>query len=338
MTTKVASRSLVQLACAALIAGGLAACGGGGGGGGAVSQPESASPTLVITAANSDTVGHFTAVAALSLPISWLSETSVSLTGGNALGAPTGGRFALLTLRDRLTQAGTGRSHALDALESGDLPCNFGGTMSVTLDDRDNNLVESPGDVETAQFKGCMPAANETYDGTWRLVVVSTSIDAPMYDSTVQLSYTTPKHTLKFDGSYEATSDSMYRTTVTVKGSMSVTVATHAGYADTVTFADGFVVVDQIDYGAARNVLTVAGRVASASAGGSVDLSTPNELVTSRNGYAGGYPETGTVKAQGKVGALSVRAVSSASVCLDTDDNDDGHVESTSTQSWDWLL
>jgi len=25
-------------------------------------------------------------------------------------------------------------------------------------------------------------------------------------------------------------------------------------------------------------------------------------------------------------------------VCLDTDDNDDGHVESTSTQSWDWLL
>ena len=343
MTAKIASRTLVQLACAALFVGGLGACGGGGGGGG-TSQPESVPPTLAITSLNSDAVGHFTAVAAFSLPISWLSETSLSLTGGGALSAPLGSRFPLFeSLRSRFAQAGGGRSHALEVASIGKLPCNFGGTISGTIDDVDNNQVESPGDVETIQLSNCVMAPGETYNGAIRFDVVEVTGSSATYNATLsQLSYVTPKHALTFNGSYAATDfatvNSVRTTTLTVNDSITVKVTTHAPYSDTVTFGKGFVVQDQIDYGSQHNVLSVSGRVQSASAGGSVDVSTPSALLTTRSGIAGLYPEAGELKAQGKTGSLSVKALSSASVRLDTDSNDDGATESSNAQSWEWLL
>jgi len=342
MTSKVAIRSLVLVACAALLAGGLGGCGGGGSGSGN-GQPTSSPPTLGITSLNSDAVGHFAAVAALSLPISWLSDTSVSLTGGTARSAPLAGRFALLQPFRSLTQAGAGRSRALEVVNTGDVPCNFGGTMSATIDDVDNSGDETPGDVETLQFKNCSGTPDETYMGAIRLDVVEVTGDSTRYNVTLtQLSYVTPKHSLTFNGSYEAngfaTVDSVQTTTLTVKGPLTVAVATHVPYADTVTLGNGFLVQDRIDYGAGRNVLSATGRVESVSAGGSVDVSTLSNLTTTRSGLAGMYPEAGVLQVKGKTGALKITALSSATVCVDTDSNDDGAIESTNTQSWDWLL
>jgi hypothetical protein len=50
------------------------------------------------------------------------------------------------------------------------------------------------------------------------------------------------------------------------------------------------------------------------------------------------YPDAGVLRVQGKAGALSITALSSASVCVDTDSNDDGATESTFNQTWEWLL
>jgi len=343
MTTKATTRSLVQLACAVSLAGGLYGCGGGGGGGGnATGDVVSSSPTLAITSQNSDAVGHFAAVAALGLQMSWGSSNSVSLTGGLARSAAPGSRFALLqALHARFSNADGSRSQSLQVLESGEVPCsNAGGTMSITIDDADNNGAETPGDVETAVFKNCMLAPNETYDGTMRLDVADVTDASITYNVTLtQFSYGTPNHSLTFNGSYvaqESLADPVLTTTLTANGAVTIAVATHAPYSDTLTLANGFVVREQMDYGARRAALSVAGRVESASVGGSVDISAAN--LTTSTAAIGMYPDNGVLHVKGKVGALSITALSSASVCLDTDSNDDGLIESSKTQSWDWLL
>ena len=339
MRTTSASRGLIHLACAVSVAGGLGGCGGGGGGG--TSEGPSSPPTLAITSANGDTVGHFAAVAALSLPISWLSDSGVSLTGGPAQGASAdSSRFALLqAVRSRFSKAAS-RSQALAVVDLGELPCTYGGTVWANIDDVDNDGMESPGDVETVRFTNCMGSVGETYNGTMRADVVTVGTQSVTYNVTLaQLSYVTPNHSLAFNGSYVANEsiggDAVQTTTLTVAGSVSIGVATHLPYTDTVTLGDGFVVQSQIDYRTARSALSAQGRAESATAGGSVDLATSSSLTTAAMGM---YPEAGVLNVRGKTGALSITARSSATVCLDADTNDDTAIEWTNTQSWEWLL
>ena len=298
---------------------------------------------VTITSLNSDVVGHFTAAGVLALPIAWLSEAKVSLTGSGAASEAVGSPLALLRqFRAGIANAGGDRKEALEVIGTGDLPCNFGGTVSATIDDADNNGVESPGDVETLVFHNCIGSVSETYDGTVRMYVAEVTGNSSRYNvNLTQLSYLTAKHSLIFNGSYLAevfaTTDSVQNTTYTVNGSVTIALTTHVPFNDTVTLKDGFVVREQVGYGSGQNVLSASGRIESKFAGGSVDVSTSSPLTTPRSGQAGLYPP-GVLKVAGKAGALSITALSATFVCVDVDTNDDGAIEATSTPSWEWLL
>jgi len=342
MRTTLEDRRLVHLACAALLAGGLGGCGGGGDGG--LPGPGATAPTLTITSLNSDAVGHFTAAGVLGLPIAWLSDAKVSLAGSGAASVAVASPLAFLRqFRAGMANAGGDRKDALEVIDTGDVPCNFGGTVSATINDADNNGVESPGDVETVVFHNCIGSVNETYDGTVMMHVAEVTQDSSRYNvSLAQLSYVTPKHSLTFNGSYIAEvfamTDSVQNTTYTVNGSVTIALATHVPFNDTVTLKDGFFLREQAGYGSGQNLLSASGRIESTFAGVSVDVSTSSPLTTPRSGQAGLYPASGVLKVAGKAGALSITALSVTSVCVDVDTNDDGAIEATSTPSWEWLL
>lgn len=343
MRTALNSRSLVHLACVALLAGGLDGCGGGGGGGGgdSISPPAAAPATLTITSLNSDAVGHSIAAGVLALPIATLSDAKVSLTGGGTASAAAQSPIALLRqFRAGTANGGGDRTQALEVFGTGEVPCNFGGTVSLIVDDADNSGAESPGDVETAVFHNCIGSVNETYNGTVTMRVGAVTDASTTYDvSLAQVSYVTPNHSLTVNGSYVAAvvwNGSVQNTTYTVNGSVTVALTTHVPFADTVTLQNGFVLQEQIDYGSGQNLLSATGMIESASAGGSVAVSTGAALLTW--GQAGLYPTAGLLNVAGKAGALSITALSTTSVRVDVDTNDDHKVEKTSTPTLEWLL
>jgi hypothetical protein len=298
-----------------------------------------ATPTLTVTAQNSDAVAHSTAAAVLALPIAWLSDAKVALTGGPASAGLKGPLAMLRQLRSGIASAD--RKQALQLLSTGDLPCNFGGTVSGTLDDTDNNGAESPGEVETLVFHNCVGSPNETYDGTVTMRVLDVGADSGSYDVTMsQLSYVTPAHSLMFNGMYRADisglTSPVQNTTYTVNGSVTIKLATHVPFDDTVTLQNGFVLYEQIDYGLGQSSLSAAGGIDSASAGGSVGVSTVSALTTF--GQSGLYPTSGELKVVGKAGSLSIKVLSTSSVRIDVDTNDDGASEKSTTPSWEWVL
>jgi hypothetical protein len=132
--------------------------------------------------------------------------------------------------------------------------------------------------------------------------------------------------------------------TLTANGPIVVAVTTHLPFTDTVTLQNGFVVRESDDSSVApppgatqfgRTVSNAQGRLDSALAGGTVDVST---VVDISKYQAEAYPRSGTVQVKGKKGTLMLTALSADSVRLDLDANDDGSIESTATIKWDWLL
>ena len=95
--------------------------------------------------------------------------------------------------------------------------------------------------------------------------------------------------------------------------------------------------VESYDGQAGQSSSTFAGRLDSVLAGGMVDANTVAGAPMTLNA-ADDYPSAGTVRIKGATGTLMLNAVSSASVRLDLDANDDGVIESSTTQSWDWLI
>jgi hypothetical protein len=311
------------------IGAGLSACGGGGGDG----QPPP--PTLEITAANHDAVSHFAAAGTLAL------STALGTAGWNvnAAGRAQPAAWAWRPLKRALTIV----------VDTGDVPCNFGGTLSLTIDDRDNSGMESAGDVVTMVYKNCKGTASETQNGSVTLTVIeSLPTSGSAWVSLAQYSQVTTKHSLTFNGTFRldgsSPSDVLQNSTLTANGPVVVAVTTHLPFTDTVTLQNGFVVRESEDSSVApppgatqfgRTISNAQGRLDSALAGGTVDVSTVADISKYQ---AEAYPRSGAVQVKGKKGTLMLTALSADSVRLDLDANDDGSIESTTAATWDWLL
>ncbi len=330
--------SKTRIAVMVALSAALSGCGGGDG---------DAPPLLAlldITAANRDDVAHVTVAGLMSLPTTGGTFGMLPLAAGRALaGVWSVGPVAVLlqSVGARGATPGDGRSDAL-AVSSSDYPCDFGGTVSDSFDDRDGNDTISAGDVETIAYRDCMISATETMNGTARLAVMQIgNASASFQLDLVQYSDSTARHSLTVNGSVlldlAIPTSTMVETTMTTRGPVVVSVSSHVPFSDTVTLQNGFVMKETYDAQTGQAASTFTGRLESVAVGGMIDVSTmagtPITMVV-----ADDYPSAGTLRIKGGTGTLLLNVLSRDAVRLDLDANDDGAIESSTAQSWDWLL
>jgi hypothetical protein len=314
------------VALASVAAMGLSACGGGGGGGG---------PALLsITTNNQDVVSHATGAGIFAMEVALGTPNMIPLASAKAHPAAWAGQANSLLQRFAGGDAKM-RPQAATA-------CGVSGTWSETFVDADNSGTLSVGDVDTMFYNNCVNVPGETLDGSIALTIVgigSTSVN--FQADLAHYSDATANHSLAFDGSYliglstPSGSSSVLNWAMTAKGPVTVTVHTHAPFNDTVTLADGFTVNRSED--TLQSVTTVSGTMASQLAGGRVQVSTMSgsPLVKAN---ADSYPSSGTVQVKGTGSMLLLTAMPAGSVQVGLDWNGDNVVESTTTQTWDWLF
>lgn len=341
-----------QWVVAAVLAAGLSGCGSDGGG--------SDVQMIDLTAANRDSVSHATSAGILAMsPVGSLTSGAGPLgtDGSRAQAAAVqpsawfGKVLAVLAPASPAQAASQTRKRALALSAPAVENCTVSGTMSVTVDDRDNSLSLSNGDVVSIAFSNCRDTAFDTIDGT--AAITFTQVDANSFGGRMvfsQLSEVTANHSVALSGaaliSYSQASGSTQEVThLSADGPVVVSVTTHQ-FTDTVTLQNGFAETATYDAAAVpplglsvpgRTQSSASGRIHSAAAGGLFDVSTDaGAPITQYDAEAN--PRSGLVRVQGATGTLVMTALSADAVRLELDADGNGSFESTETVTWDWLL
>lgn len=345
-------------ALAALLVAVLAACGGGGG-----DAPPAPNATLDISAANRDSVAHASAAGVLSssptaaVPLAAAPDRRQALGSSGALRTVRSGRLLAALLQPLRSPAAPALIGAREQAQAVIGPvveaCALSGTVSVRIDDRDNNAVPSVGDVLTITFAQCRDSANETLNGSasasyTQISTAPIAVHARL--TTTQLSAVTANHTLTLNGTllleFAQASATVATIRLTAEGAVTVAVSTPLPFSDTVTLQNGYTQLDRYDAAAlpppgsslpGRSESSVQGSLHSARAGGIVEVATlPGAPFVTYDADA--YPRAGVLQVKGRNGTLLLTAVSAASVRLDLDADNNGSFESSETVGWDWLL
>jgi hypothetical protein len=338
----------------------LGACGGGGGD----ASPDENNPlwgTARLSLANQETAAR---AAMLVLTGTVSNGAGGGLAAGRstplaaAAGNTVSGGPLLMALPARLlsaigasvaVEAPAHRARALGTLGPFVSDCAFGGTRSITLDDRDDSGLPSPGDVIDAVDAGCRDVADAETNGRVRLTLTAVQ--------------TAPTLAIAADGAffgYVWNSTTSVRR-VTVGGPFGLTLAepdanrtdsrfvagndfvvgiTHPRGSDTVTLLPGYVVElwEQLSnprYGGLGSVQVACGGVIDSRALGGTLLvfgEVPNfEQVGDER-----HPRVGVGNATTAAGGkLRLTALSTARVRIDGDFDGDGAVyESVTDVDW----
>lgn len=348
----------LRLAVLSMFAAGLVACGGDGGG----DAPPPSTDLLDLTAANSDTVAH--AAAAALFAVGSASSAIPADAGSDAAAqavSPTvqQGRLGMssawlpqrvlevlvqLISADRQSAAGR-QVYPLALTTFPPESCAISGTMTTTVDDRDNNNELSLNDLVTIVFSNCKDSPEEVLNGSAAVAVtrvgatVLPSFGASMNLMQLSQQATDGSHGLSVSGKlkldYEQTSSTAERTRLTADGAVVIAAHTHQSYSDTVTLQNGFEQLSFYDMssGITRNDAT--GLLESEAAGsGLLIVSTPQSIEVADTDQ---YPRSGVVKIAGQ-GSIVLTATSASTVQIALDADGDESYESRRDESWDWLF
>lgn len=337
MTYREPRLSRIRAAVVALLGAGMVACGGGGDGG---APP---APTLIdLTAANMQIVAH----AAAAGPYAFGSTGNASVLGAAQSAAASGVASHLLAALVPARQGAPteGRAHALAYYPGQPEACPQGGTVTLGIDDADNDGQFDAGDTMTFAFDRCRSADEITNGRTAvKLTRVETApamaFGARITISSLTVASADGRHTVTTDGSawmdYAQLDAARERLRMTADGTVTVRVRTHQGVDDSVGLQDGYTYESVLD-GAARTMTdTFDGHFHSAAAGGMARARTDSALQSRENDP---FPWTGTLRVSGQRGTLLVRSLSANQVRLELDHNDCGVAEQTQTEAWDWLM
>ena len=311
---------LRPLALGVLMSLGLAGCGGGGGGGG--SSPVG---DLTVTVANQDSVARGGMVA--------LQAGVLGGGGGVAMAGDTASRL-LAVSRKRITAVLPPQVQA----------CIYAGSTTTVLDDRDNSGTGSVGDITTVTFNGCSDVAGEVTDGT--IAITITSIQPTAVTGSVSLSNLrtqTAVSTVNAQGAFDLLirqdSSSAGTLVLSVPNAFTLAIATPV-YNDTVTLRAGYVLESSYDDAAlppggaavsGRTSTTARGGVASAAAGGYVQVNTLQPFVQYN---VDPYPRSGRFEALGRTGVMQATVLSTAQVQIDLDADGNASFEASKTVNW----
>lgn len=356
MKNKTHRFNLIRMAVLAAAAGALVACGGDGG-----DAPAPPLTTLDVTAANSETVAHATAAsvfafggASSAVPLDSGSGIAAQGTSARVSDYSVPGRSAawlpqrvvdvlMGALHSDRALASSRRAQPLAVSTSPPEACGIAGTVTVTVDDRDNNGEFSLGDLFTFAFSNCQDTNSEVLNGSATVSVtrigatVLPSFGARMTMAQLSQEALDGRHGLTVSGDvlldYEQQSSTSEKTTLTAEGYVVLKVHTHQGYNDTVTLDSGFGQQSFYDSGPGITRVNAYGFFSTAAAGGRLNV---EPLRTIEIADSDTYPMTGTVKVVG-LGSMVLTALSSTSVQIDLDADGDNSYESRQTQGWDWL-
>ncbi len=349
MSTRLAVSRGLRLAA---ISTAILATAGCGGGGGSSTPPTDTTPPppafVLITSQNQDAVAR--AAVSLFYGISGVpalpaaapvKSSSVNGTVVHALGT--------------LAQAGGGKVGRM-AVASETAACPVSGTMTMTIDDRDNNMMVTPGDVMTLTFSNCSTAPQVAINGGLSVSISSYS-EGP---STMQMSglfsyqqlsivdhgYSALAHGA-MNATYNETIDGMgttrSRLDATVAASGMMGSGSHAGYSDTYTYDPGFATTVLEVSGTAPGVVaatteTLNGTVLVNSLGARIKVSTDEATGMHRLSTLGSYPDAGRVRITGKDSLLQLTAMDGSNVHFDLDFTNDGVFEASKDMAWSGLM
>ena len=353
MRTNRLTRGAVQGAIAVALAAGLAACGGGGGG----DDSPQAAPNIDLTTTNRDNVSHATAAGILGLsptltiPLAAngaAADRDRALAAGQTQPPVWSGRLPALVrqvvrhvVSTTGAKAASPMAHRLAVTGPLVSACAISGTMSIGVDDRDASGGLNAGDVVTIGFSNCQDTADETLNGkadTAIIALTATSLSARLTMS--QLSDAAARHALTLDGSMlvddAQPSGTLEVTRLTADGLVVASVTTHL-FTDTVTLQSGFAEEATYDSVAGVTTSTVQGLLRSTAAGGIVELSSRSGAPITKYDTET-YPRSGVLQVKGRKGTILLTALSTDSVQLDLDADDNGTAESSEVVNRDWLL
>ena len=334
-------RTLRIAACLGAI---LAAGCGGGGGGGEVAPPE----LLQITTQSQVAVAR--ATAAMFASLGGVSDLPIGSPTAAARATAAIGytRHALGTVL-QTTRAASGAPGPL-AITSMTEPCDFGGSVTVSVDDRDSNGQLSAGDVLTMAFNQCRVTDSSTASGS--LGIAISSISATQLAGLFTFNQLTAIDdgymsivNGQMNGLYsEATDPSgtrLVRTEMTVTGSELRVAGSTPGYSDTFTHYPGFRAVWKdfvpLAPAAAYSTSEMNGQVHVASLAGRIVMTT-DASAPMHDWWDQPYPDSGKVTVDGYRSHLRMTVMNTVTVRLELDANDDGTFESTQNVPWTQLL
>lgn len=162
----------------------LAGCGGGGGGGGDGGDAPAVTAVPLSITNYDDTAMVVAASVAGSVSV---YENFVGFSAGAAENEPTSSYSALgsgkvdAIARFALDRVLSGQTSKLKsaAVETGSDACPYGGTLSFSLNDADNNGVESAGDSLTLDASNCVVESGQPpVNGRLKITINSLNIDA----------------------------------------------------------------------------------------------------------------------------------------------------------------
>ena len=332
MTRRLAfDRTLRVAAC--LIAALAAGCGG--------DDDNPPPPELLqITAVNQVAIARATAISFANL------DSVRDVPTASSAGAPTASDAAGSTKHSLGKAIAAARAVRLGTISITE-QCPLSGSIAITLDDRDNNAAPSAGDVLSATFNECRDSPTSLVRGSFSANIASYS--DPLLSGLFtfsQLTIVDESGSAAVSGQanlvYTLTNDpagtSTTRITMTVPAAGLVGSLSIPGYSETFTYDPDFSAVwtdvtPSNAPGYSTSVLN--GKVGFASLGGKIIAATdpPVHDVWEEN-----YPDSGAVLITGYQSKLRMTVLSTTTVRLDLDANNDGVYESTRDIPWSELL
>jgi hypothetical protein len=349
MSTRLALQRTVRLAAlsTAILAAG---CGGGGDGGSTPPVDTTPPPAalLQITAQNQDAVAR----AAIA--------TFFSMTGVRAL--PTGGASAKASSVDgavvhafsKLPRQGDGPRVGRFAVASQSMACSVSGSVTMTVDDRDNNMALSAGDVLTLSFSSCRDEPEVMLNGALTVAIsgYSETTNAMQMSGSFayqQLTLIDHGYTSAINGAMNATfSESIdamgtltSRIEATVAASGLMATGAQPGYNETFTYDPGFATTLTDVSGAppmiAAGTTLCNGTVHVASLNGRITLATDAASPVHQRAVDA-YPDTGRVRVTGQGSLLQLTVMDSTMVRIELDLTNDGVFDTAKDMAWTTLM
>jgi hypothetical protein len=322
----------------------LAACGGGGGGGGvAASTPTALAATAILSSANQHVAAQDTS-----------SSSFAPLAGAQALtGAQVIDESVLFnTARQQMDLlpayiAAASASRTLTGVvQSETSSCSNGGSLTVSVNDADNNNVASAGDSATISSNGCNTGSG-ALSGTIGFVInnLSGTFNSSNYSAGITMSFTSfsvsaSQYSASLNGSLSlsatATGVNSSRATVTTP-SLSI-AATYAGATRTRSLANYSATYTRSP-NATYTYLTSyefnGYMTSSALSSQAIAFATTTPIVTR---YTDSYPSSGVLVISGANNTkVRLTALSNTQVSEELDANGDGAYETSTVVAWNSL-
>ncbi len=334
------------------------ACGGGGdGGGGDVTPPPPTS--VLISAANQDTVSR----ASLASIMPFLNVPVAAGAPQASAPAPRGGltQLALRSVKSSVVQTAptpAGMARAL-AQSQVTVDCAISGSWTAVLDDRDNNATISAGDSMSVTFYQCVDDPGSVINGGLAMVIGGYSQTPAAEDMSGSMTFQSLTMT-DTAGSFSMNGGVAFRIieTQTADGSDmlgSYTVASGGltvskqggsdGFSDTFSYRAGYAVSDRdftskVPGAASWEVISANGTFGSATLGGDLSLTTMTPFRSVFTDPTGDiFPTEGQLFAIGRGNTkLGLTATETVYVRMDMCDDGDGVWEASKMVTWDWMF